>query len=184
MRVIAGSARGKPLKGPRSRLTRPTGDKVKGAIFSMLAAMDLAWDRVLDLYAGSGALGIEALSRGAGWADFVEADRGNCLLIQENLAATKLAERAKVYCWPVARFIRTATTPYDIIILDPPYADPAIPATLHDLAASPLVAPDTTVVLEHTPALLAGGAEFGRLQVVKTRTHGSTSITILRVAEE
>ena len=112
MRVIAGSAKGRPLHAPRGKAVRPTSDKVKGAIFSMLEALLLArlpesahgyaqeelWAgvRMLDLYAGSGALAIEALSRGAAWADLVETSHAACQVIRRNLAETGLAERARL----------------------------------------------------------------------------------------
>src|SRR4051794_6269673 len=94
MRVIAGEARGRTLRAPRGLRTRPTSDLLRGAIFSMLAAMGLKPSRVLDLYAGSGALGIEALSRGAIHADFVERDRVACAVIQSNLEHSACAARA------------------------------------------------------------------------------------------
>ena len=106
MRVIAGSARGHNLKGPKSDATRPTSDMVRGAMFAILESMvDLEGARVLDLYAGTGALGIEALSRGAAWCDFVEDDRATCRIIAENLAHTKLADLARVHCHTVERVL-------------------------------------------------------------------------------
>src|SRR5947209_18243979 len=100
MRVIAGSARGVPLKGPPGSGTRPTGDKVRGAIFDALAA-EIVDARVLDLYAGTGALGIEALSRGAAACLFVEKASAACRVIEANLRTTRLAERAAVWCLAV-----------------------------------------------------------------------------------
>src|SRR5688572_1974291 len=101
MRVIAGSAKGRPLKAPDLPGLRPTSDLVRGAIFDIIGPYFDANDRVLDLYAGTGALGIEALSRGAGWADFVEQNRRTCAAIRDNLAATGLADRGRVHCRPV-----------------------------------------------------------------------------------
>ncbi|MEE8385300.1 MAG: RsmD family RNA methyltransferase, partial [Dehalococcoidia bacterium] len=89
MRVIAGRAKGHRLAGPASRGTRPTSDLVRGAVFSALEAMGADMTRTLDLYAGSGALGIEALSRGGQWCDFVEKDGRACASIRENVAKTK-----------------------------------------------------------------------------------------------
>ncbi len=101
MRVIAGSAGGVPLKGPPGAGTRPTSDKVRGAIFDALAP-DLRDARVLDLYAGTGALGVEALSRGAASCLFVERAAAVCRVIDANLRATRLVDRAVVWCMPVA----------------------------------------------------------------------------------
>src|SRR3990172_11079102 len=105
MRVIAGTAKGRRLKGPRGRSarTRLSSDLVRGAIFSALASMAADMSRVLDLYAGSGALGIEALSRGTGWCDFVERDPAACAVIRENLPATAFQEQARGHCLSVER---------------------------------------------------------------------------------
>src|SRR5919204_3176291 len=101
MRVIAGSARGVPLKGPPGPGTRPTYDKVRGAVFDALAA-EVVDTRVLDLYAGTGALGIEALSRGAASCLFVEKAAAACRVIEANLRTTRLAERGKVWAMSVS----------------------------------------------------------------------------------
>src|SRR3989304_5000235 len=100
MRIIAGSAKGRRLRGPPGASTRPTSD------------LEADLSRVLDLYAGTGALGIEALSRGAEWCDFVERDRASCEVIRENLAHTGLAEKAKVLCWPVEKAEGRLSGPY------------------------------------------------------------------------
>src|SRR5579863_9515884 len=104
MRVIGGMAGGVPLKGPPSTRTRPTSDKVRGAIFNTLAA-DVVGARVLDLYAGTGALGIEALSREARACLFVEHARAACNVIRLNLAATRLAPKGCIWCADVAHAI-------------------------------------------------------------------------------
>src|SRR5512136_1844596 len=104
MRVIAGEARGRDLKAP-GRPTRPATDLVRGAIFSILENMTDNWERILDLFSGSGALGIEALSRGAGSVDFVEREPNCCAIIKENLEKTKLTSGAHIYCTTVARAI-------------------------------------------------------------------------------
>src|SRR4030043_1701035 len=108
MRVIAGRAKGHRLAGPPSRATRPTSDLVRGAIFSALASLGADLSRVLDLYAGSGALGIEALSRGASWCDFVDRDRAACATIRQNLTLAGFQERARVLCLPVERALESA----------------------------------------------------------------------------
>jgi len=98
MRVIAGSAKGHRLKAPKRTATRPATDLVKGSIFSILENITDNWEYVLDLYSGSGGLGIEALSRGAGWVDFVDHAPQCCAIIKENLDKTKLSEYARVHC--------------------------------------------------------------------------------------
>ena len=96
MRVIAGKAKGHRLKVPTGTITRPATDLVRGAIFSILETTTDDWELVLDLFSGSGALGIEALSRGAGWVDFVERERRCCAIIKENLEKTKLAAQTHI----------------------------------------------------------------------------------------
>src|SRR5687768_10976054 len=121
MRVIAGTARGVPLTAPRDRGTRPITDRVKETLFAILRDR-VPESRILDLYAGSGAIGIEGLSRGATSADFVERGRSGVEAIRANLAATRLEESARVHAVPVERFLAAAQpAPWDIVVLDPPY---------------------------------------------------------------
>ena len=117
--MIAGTAKGHHLIGPDRRTTRPATDLVRGAIFSMLEGLARDWSLVLDLFSGTGAMGIEALSRGAGWADFVDRQRRCCDIIKRNLEHTKLADRAHVYCMEVEA-LSILEKEYDIIIMDPP----------------------------------------------------------------
>src|SRR3972149_4981592 len=124
MRVIAGEARGKPLKAPKA--IRPTTDLVKGAIFSMLEALGGEWERVLDLYSGSGALGIEALSRGAEWADFVEREPRSCSVIKDNLEKTGFKEYSHVYRSSVKRALEFLEGNYSLVLMDPPYNMPGL----------------------------------------------------------
>jgi 16S rRNA (guanine(966)-N(2))-methyltransferase RsmD len=128
VRVIAGSARGRTLAAPKG--ARPTSDLARGALFDMLANLDVGWDRALDWFAGSGALGIEALSRGAGWVDFVERDPAAVAVIRRNLAATDFSTRAAVHRLDAARALHVLPGPYDIILADPPYALPELPRLL------------------------------------------------------
>jgi len=148
MRVIAGSARGVPIRAPRDRATRPVTDRVKETLFGILG--DRVPDaRVLDLYAGSGALGIEALSRGASQATFVERGRDALAAIRDNLERTRLAAAASVHGGDVLRFLANdpGQPPYDLAFLDPPYEEHAILAPLERLV--PLLAPLASVVVKH-----------------------------------
>ncbi len=152
MRVITGSAKGHHLKGPRGNGTRPMLDSVKESLFSILNGMGALSGRMLDLYAGTGSIGIEGLSRGMEWCDFVEQKSAECLVIKENLTHTKLIQRAKVYQQPVARFLQQqrGMTPYDLIMMDPPYADPHIHDTVAQVVASELLAPDGIFIIGHS----------------------------------
>ena len=117
MRVVAGQFKGRTLRAPRGSATRPTADKVREALFSMLG--DVSGARVLDLYAGSGALGIEALSRGAEAAVFVERDPRAVAAVRRNLDA--VAVEAEVVQDDALAYLRRASGPYDLVFVDPPY---------------------------------------------------------------
>ena len=122
MRVITGKARGIQLKTPEGMLTRPTADRVKEALFSIIN-FDIPGAAVLDLFGGTGQLGIEALSRGARSAVFVDSREDACKLIQENLKRTKLEADAKVVRSDYLDFLNRTREQFDIILLDPPYAE-------------------------------------------------------------
>ena len=122
MRVITGKARGIVLKTPDGMLTRPTADRVKEALFSIIQ-FDVPTANVLDLFAGTGQLGIEALSRGAKAAVFVDEREDACKLVRENLKRTKLEEEGKVIRSDYLTFLKNTRELFDIIFLDPPYAE-------------------------------------------------------------
>lgn len=182
MRVIAGRVKGRRLKSPpgRSGRIRPSSDIVRGAIFSALASMDADLCRVLDLYAGSGALGIEALSRGAAWCDFVERDPAACGVIRENLRITGLSQSALVLCLSVEKALGRLQGPYTLVLADPPYADEKAGAALEALASSSLVEPGRTIiVLEHSAREEPRGA-LGPLSLVSVRRYGDSAVSIYR----
>lgn len=191
MRVIAGSAKGRQLKAPPTMGTRPMTDRLKTSLFDTLTPFGIAGARVLDLYAGSGSLGIEMLSRGADWCDFVEQNAGVARIIQENLRNTRMEDRARIYKMPVERFLSTtggdgeATggTEYDIITLDPPYADPGIERTLETVATRPILAADGLVVIGHaTQVKLADEYGGGRIKRVRHRVMGGSAFSIYEAA--
>ena len=179
MRVITGEAKGRKLKGPPSIATRPMQDKIKEALFSALEALDLDVRRVLDLYAGTGGIGIEALSRGAEWADFVDQQRAACDVIRWNLAHTNLLSRSAVHQMNVPSFLKQRAQPYDLVILDPPYADPGIGETLALLAQSQLVESGSIVALGHWPKFES--VSIGDLRLLKRRCHGDSCFSIYEI---
>jgi 16S rRNA (guanine(966)-N(2))-methyltransferase RsmD len=178
LRVITGTAKGTLLKVPDTGL-RPATDLVRGAIFSMLENLTDDWSRVLDLFSGSGALGIEALSRGAEWVDFVDRERRCCDIIKQNLAKTRLAEKAHVYCSNVAKALTFLDKEYSIILIDPPYADRTIGEFVEQLAYSNLVGDGTLVVVTHSSRFPLQ-ADYGALHVFKERRHGDSTISMYR----
>lgn len=182
MRVISGSARGRRLKGPPSSATRPMADKIKGALFNMLLSLGVEPVKVLDLYAGTGNIGIEALSRGAERADFVDQGRDQCAVIRENLTTTRFADVGRVFQVPVQTFIKTAREAYDFVILDPPYAAPDIVETLELLNDSALVESGSIVVLGHWPRLELPDT-IGRLECLRHRCHGDSCFSVYEVVD-
>ena len=177
MRVIAGKAKGHRLKVPKGTPTRPATDLVRGAIFSILEATTSHWLRVLDLFSGSGALGIEALSRGASWVDFVEQEPRCCSIIRQNLEKTKLAAQAHIYCCSVAKAISFLGEEYSIILMDPPYSDSSIGKVVQQLATSKLVGKESVVVVTHSPHLPLNST-YATLHMLKERRHGDSCITL------
>ncbi len=147
MRVIGGAYGGRELVAPRGSGTRPTSDRVREALFSILG--DIEGARVLDLYAGSGALGIEALSRGAAQATLVDSSRGAIEAIRRNLSALGLD--AEVVKQPAARFLERARSharQYDLIFLDPPYRLASGLGRQLTVALATVLAPDARVIAE------------------------------------
>ncbi len=177
MRVIAGKAKGHRLKAPKRTATRPATDLVRGAILSILETATDDWDQVLDLFSGSGALGIEALSRGAGWVDFVEHDPRCCDIIKQNLEKTKLTGQAHVYCCSVAKALSFLDKEYSILLIDPPYSDSSIGNIVTQLATSELVGANSVVVVTHSPHLHLDST-YAALNLIKEHRHGDSYIAI------
>ena len=177
MRTIAGKAKGHRLKVPKGTVVRPATDLVRGAIFSLLETLTGDWPQVLDLFAGSGALGIEALSRGAGWVDFVDRNPRCCAIIRQNLEKTRLAAQAHVYCCSVAKAISFLDKEYSIILMDPPYSDSSIGIVIEQLASSKLVGASSTVVVTHSPHLSLNST-YASLNLINERRHGDSCIAV------
>jgi len=148
MRVIAGRYRGQRLKTPPGVRTRPTADRVREALFSILGNVEDL--QVADLFAGSGALGIEALSRGAEHATFVEENHGAMGILRFNLAALGIVEGVEVFEWDVLRWLRTVDgqLAFDLVLVDPPYSSaPRLGAPLTELLPG-ILTPHATIVTE------------------------------------
>jgi 16S rRNA (guanine966-N2)-methyltransferase len=145
MRIISGSRRGATIAAPPGLATRPTGDRVREAAFNLIGPVDDA--TVLDLFAGSGALGLEALSRGAASATFVESDRAACRVISDNLAKLRLTG-ARVVCADAVWTVRRETRTYDLLLVDPPYEQWAELESRLAEALPRVLAPDGLLVVE------------------------------------
>ena len=177
MRITGGKVKGTNLRTVPRHSVRPTTSVVRQAIFSLLDNSTADWHRILDLYAGSGSLGIEALSRRAEWVDFVDYRKACCDIIRANLQRTGQQHRAHVYCCTVSKALGFLEDGYDIIFMDPPYSDPSINNLLIDLAKSRLVEDNSTVVLCHANRFPLSAAYDG-LRLVKQRRYGDTFISI------
>lgn len=177
--MVAGSARGRRLKAPAGSEVRPTTDRVREAMFNALHSMGVVEDAsVVDLFAGSGALGIEALSRGAASATFVDVDRAARGCIEENLAATGL--NGTVVAGPAERILGVPpATPYDLVLCDPPYAYDGWPELWR--LVEPWVAPAGVVVTESDHPIEPPPG----WRVARTRRYGGTVVDIhVRAADE
>jgi 16S rRNA (guanine966-N2)-methyltransferase len=175
MRVVAGTARGRRLVAPKGRGTRPTSDRVREALFNALGSLGVVEGaQVLDLFTGSGALGIEALSRGAARATFVERDDRAVETIWANLVQTGLAERASVVVGDALVWLarRAIPEPVDLALADPPYTYDDWDQLLDELAEIP-----TEVVVIESNREIDAGANW---QVVRAKAYGSTVVTIVR----
>lgn len=182
MRVVAGTYRGRRLQAPKGASTRPTSDRVREAVFAMLGSCDGA--RVLDLFAGSGAMGIEALSRGAVAATFVDADARAAGCVRANLAALGLAApaaRVVVRDWRAALAADAARgVSYDLCVIDPPYSLLAGISTALAHALAPVLAESATVVIEGPATGPVPTLDGIGVTQRSDRTYGATRVSILR----
>ena len=183
MRIISGTLGGRRLKAPPGDATRPTSDKVREAVFNILLARDAPPGRVLDLYAGSGALGFEALSRGAGEALFVELDRKTADVIRANADELGVGQNARVVCARATEWVRKqgpASGQFNWIFLDPPYAtgprDGQLHGTLDVLSDGELLAPGGLIIAEHQWRI-PPNARYGVLSISDQRRYGQTTIS-------
>lgn len=177
MRVVAGTARGRRLVAPAGSTTRPTADRVREAVFNALHSLGAVEGAdVLDAFAGSGALGIEALSRGAERATFVEVDGRARQALATNLDATGLADRATVVAGEALAHLAAPGGRYDLVLLDPPYAFDAWSSLLTSVTAR--LAPEGVVVIESDRPVETGPS----VQVVRVKHYGSTVVAFARLS--
>ncbi|MBQ2614994.1 MAG: 16S rRNA (guanine(966)-N(2))-methyltransferase RsmD [Clostridia bacterium] len=177
MRVISGLRRGLKLNAPQGVHTRPTTDRVKESVFNIIQ-FSFPAERVLDLFAGSGALGIEALSRGAKHCVFVDADMAAFRLVKENLRLARFEEQATVLNQQAERFLSSCNEGFDVIFLDPPYNQGFLKPILDTIVEKSLLNEDGILVIETE----LGGEEIPPtpFSVKKSVAYGKTVITILK----
>jgi 16S rRNA (guanine(966)-N(2))-methyltransferase RsmD len=182
VRIVGGRWGGRRLSAPRGSATRPTSDRVREALFAVLADR-VVGARVLDLCAGSGALGLEALSRGAAHVTFVERDRRTADVIRANAAALRVSPHAhRIRVEPARRALRDAAQTFDLVLCDPPWSDVSAVAADLFAAAPRLLDPRGLVVLEHR----AGEAPPvpNGLRAVDARKYGDTALLVCAPAPE
>lgn len=180
MRIIAGKWRGRPIAAPPGEATRPTSNRAREALFSMLTSRlgDLAGFRVADLYAGTGALGLEALSRGAAHATFVDSDRVAVAVLKANILKLDAEATTAVVAQPVEAVGRVAQ-PFDLLLLDPPYGEARAPAALAHLRERGWIASHALVSVETSKSETLDLPGF---EVDTVRAHGKARLHLLRVA--
>jgi 16S rRNA (guanine(966)-N(2))-methyltransferase RsmD len=185
MRVIGGKAKGRRLKAPKGRALRPTGGRVKEALFDILPH-DLTGRRVLDLFAGTGALSLEALSRGASEALLVDLSRAAAKAIQANVESLGFAGRSIVWVAPALQAIRRLSRKaesFDLIFLDPPYEKGRVGETLRGLGSAGILRPGGVVVVEHSVREPVA-RQFGALILTDQRRYGTTSLSFFAARDD
>ncbi len=185
MRIIAGKYRGKLLFCLRGNTTRPTGGKVREAIFN-ICGDTVVGARVLDLFAGTGAFGLEALSRGADSAVFVDASKQAVDVIRKNIAACGADSAATVLCADIGRNLHclySCNTLFDLVFMDPPYHKNAIAVAVDNIIKSGTLAPGAMVVIEHA-ANEPAPADKPCCPVIDVRRYGKTLVTFMRYMVE
>ncbi|MDN6054301.1 MAG: 16S rRNA (guanine(966)-N(2))-methyltransferase RsmD [Lactococcus lactis] len=176
MRVVSGNYGGRPLKTLAGKTTRPTTDKVKGAIFNMIGPY-FEGGRVLDLFAGSGSLAIEAISRGMDHAILVEKDRAAQQVILENIKMTKEPEKFQLLKMSVERVLSNLSETFDLVLLDPPYAKEQIVENLELLQEKKRLTENVIVVCE-TDKEVELPDQIGKLELTRQKTYGISKISI------
>ena len=176
LRVVAGDFGGRPLKTLEGKTTRPTTDKVKGAIFNMIGPF-FDGGRVLDLFSGSGSLAIEAISRGMSSAVLVEKDRRTQAVIQENIKMTKSEEQFQLLKMDAARALTQLTGQFDLVLLDPPYAKEQIVANITQLEEQGLLSEEVMLVCE-TDKGVDLPEEVSNFGIWKQKTYGISKVTV------
>ena len=176
MKIVSGIYGGRPLKTLEGKTTRPTSDQVRGAIFNMIGPY-FEGGRVLDLYAGSGGLSIEAVSRGMSSAVLVERDRKAQAIVAENIQMTKEVGKFQLLKMDAERALEQASGEFDLIFLDPPYAKEQIVADIERMAEKELFSEDVMVVCE-TDKAVELPEEIACLGIWKEKIYGMSKVTV------
>lgn len=180
MRIITGECKGKKLFSLPGTATRPTADRVRESVFNILAP-DIVNTSVLDLFAGTGALGLEALSRGAAGAVFIDALPAAVKIIQKNVAACRMEARARVICWDIGKnlnCLQSGAQAFDLVFMDPPYNKNLVAPTLLKLMKQNVLTDGATVIIEHSAAETVP-QDLAGLPLTDQRVYGKTLVSFL-----
>ncbi|HFI0256815.1 TPA: 16S rRNA (guanine(966)-N(2))-methyltransferase RsmD [Streptococcus suis] len=176
MRIVSGNYGGRPLKTLEGKTTRPTSDKVRGAMFNMIGPY-FDGGRVLDLYAGSGGLSIEAISRGMDSAVLVERDRRAQAVIRDNIKMTKEESKFQLLAMEAKQALTSLSGSFELVFLDPPYAAEDIVADITELCHRQLLSQDVMVVCE-TDKTVSLPEEIAELGIWKEKVYGISKVTV------
>lgn len=178
MRIIAGKAGGLKLKSLKGREVRPTLDRVKESMFNIIAFY-LPGSEVLDLFSGFGSLGIEALSRGAKKADFVEINKSHLKIIEDNLKKARLFDEADLFNQDVYLYIKSCSRKYDLIFMDPPYEEDMTAEAVNLILDNHLLKENGLIISEKSAAEKT--EEFEGLSIIKNKRYGNSLLTIYKL---
>ena len=183
MRVIGGKYRGRLIRAPRGQGVRPTSDRLRETLFNIIAPQ-IEGSRFLDICAGSGAVGIEALSRGAACAAFIDSSRRSCVVIESNLASLGITSNATIINRDAVAAIKRLSgdeAKFDIIFFDPPYASDIYSQVMSGIAAGDLLGPEALVIAEHR-AKTRPAAGYGELKIYRELKQGDSALAFYTVA--
>jgi 16S rRNA (guanine(966)-N(2))-methyltransferase RsmD len=186
LRIVSGSARGRRLFSPKDARVRPTADRVKESLFNILQALPIRFTgcRVLDIFAGTGNLGLEALSRGAAFAVFIDSHKESAALVEKNLRLLGFSDRGRVLereALSALRSLERREEPFQIVFIDPPYRQGLAEKVLGVLATSPLIDACSLIVVEFSSREVLP-SEFGVLRMFDRRVYGDTAIAFFRAS--
>ncbi len=183
MRVTGGTARGVQIHSPSAKGVRPTTDRVRSALFNILASKGIEGLAVVDLYAGTGSVGIEALSRGASRVEFVENNRRQASDILKNVSLAKVGDRAVIHCSKAADSLELLSGPFDLVLMDPPYSDPFPVGLLEQIFAKGLLNLNSLVVVGHS-SRKAPPSTCGELNLTQDRQYGDSGLAFYSTGQK
>ena len=178
MRVIGGTAGGLNLKVPVDKSVRPTTERVRGAIFNIVDPDQYANGKTLDLFAGTGSLGIETLSRGALHCDFVEGNLSQLRILQDNLKFTGFTNKSKTYRFDILKGLSALEGPYDMVLMDPPYRLSEISEFMNQFSQKDNIFDETTLIVVGHSKRMPLSSSYGTLHCVDSRSYGDNAIKL------